>query len=604
MKKFFRIFVTAKAFRLNLLLYGIFILLSVFFGIFSISMLAPFLDLLFNSKALVDTSATAASGTDIKLMFYSYLQNVKAEYGSKKLLAVICVSIVIMIFLKNLFLYLSFYVLAPVRASISNNFAKTVYNKLLQLPIGFFTDQKKGDIMSRASNDVSELEMAVSGTLEAFFKEPITIIALLCALLFISPQLTLFVLIFLPLSGFVVARVGRTLKKQTNQAQVKWAEVLTQLEETLGGMRIIKAFNAEKKLKAAYYKLNDELFKIKVKMQLRRDLASPMSEFLGVCILIVVLWFGGNLVLENKLLSSGMFITYVALFSQIINPAKALSTTYYQMLRGVATLDRMDEILLMPNKIEEKKNAIPLAEFKDSIEFKNVSFSYQDKPILKNINLTVKKGETVALVGASGAGKSTMADLIPRFHDVSSGELLIDGINIKDYSLSSLRNKISIVTQEPILFNDTVANNIALGKENAAETEIRDAAMVANAWDFISKKEEGLQTNVGDRGSKLSGGERQRVTIARALIKNPPILILDEATSSLDTESERLVQDAINKMMHNRTAVVIAHRLSTIRNADQIIVLDQGEIVERGTHEQLLANNGRYKMLIAMQEVK
>jgi subfamily B ATP-binding cassette protein MsbA len=394
------------------------------------------------------------------------------------------------------------------------------------------------------------------------------------------------------------------LKKNTNKAQVKWGEILSQMEETLTGLRIIKAFNAEGRVKKQFFALVDEIFHIKNKILNKRDLASPVSETLGVIILCGVLWFGGQLVLSGEILSPGSFITYVALFSQIINPSKALSQAAYNVTRGNATLDRLNEILEAPLTVEEIANPIVLDLFKDCIEFKDVQFSYQDATILKNINLTIKKGNSVALVGSSGAGKSTLADLVPRFHDVSTGNLLIDGKNIKDYSLHSLRNLISIVTQEPILFNDTIAANIALGKPGATEAEIIEAAKIANAYEFIIKKEGGFQSMIGDRGSKLSGGERQRLTIARAVLKNPPILILDEATSALDTESEKLVQEAINNMMQNRTSIVIAHRLSTIRHADEIIVLQKGDIVERGNHDALIAQNGYYRKLIEMQEVK
>jgi subfamily B ATP-binding cassette protein MsbA len=414
----------------------------------------------------------------------------------------------------------------------------------------------------------------------------------------------LFVFILLPLAGLIVGRIGRSLKKHTNKSQTKWGEILSQMEETLTGLRIIKAFNAEGRVKKQFFALVDDIFHIKNKILNRRDLASPVSETLGVIILCGVLWFGGKLVLNGEILSGSSFIAYVALFSQIINPSKGLSQAAYNVTRGNATLDRLNEILEAPLTVEEVANPIAIASFKESIEFENVQFLYQDTKILKNINLSIKKGKSVALVGSSGAGKSTLADLVPRFHDVSAGNLLIDGKNIKEYGLNSLRNLISIVTQEPILFNDTIAANIALGKPEATEEEIIAAAKIANAYDFIIKKEGGFQSIIGDRGSKLSGGERQRLTIARAVLKNPPILILDEATSALDTESEKLVQDAINNMMQNRTSIVIAHRLSTIRHADEIIVMQKGKIVERGNHETLLAQNGYYQKLIEMQEVK
>ncbi|MEY3121029.1 MAG: hypothetical protein RL548_1386 [Bacteroidota bacterium] len=604
MKKFFRIISYIKEYKAQMAWYGLFITLSIVFSLFSLGMLTPFLDLIFGKSALSSLPVNAIDASSIKDVIYGFLQNNIAKYGKSYALGWICLFIIVSIFLKNLFLYLSYYFLAPIRNEVTRKYSKLLYNKILALPIGYFTEQRKGDILSRSSNDIAELENSVVGALEGLIKEPLNIIGILIFLFFISFKLTLFVFILLPIAGFVVGRIGRSLKKQTNKAQVKWGEILSQMEETLTGLRIIKGFNAEQKVKKQFYGLIDDIFGIKNRISYRRDLASPISEFLGVTILSGVLWFGGNLVLSGDILSPGSFITYVALFSQIINPAKALSQAVYNVNRGTATLDRLNEILEAPVTVNDIANPIQLSEFKDSITFENVGFSYQDDTILHNINLTVKKGKLVALVGSSGAGKSTLADLVPRFHDVSEGQLLIDGINIKDYSLHSLRQQISIVTQEPILFNDTIAANIALGKPEATEEEIIAAAKIANAYDFIIKKEGGFNSTIGDRGSKLSGGERQRLTIARAVLKNPPILILDEATSALDTESEKLVQDAINNMMQNRTSIVIAHRLSTIRHADEIIVMQKGKIVERGNHETLLAQNGYYQKLIEMQEVK
>ena len=586
--------------------YGLFITLSIVFSLFSLGMLTPFLDLIFNDSksSLSSLPVNAMNSNGIKDIIYGFLQNIIAKSGKSYALGWICLFIIVSIFFKNLFLYLSYYFLAPIRNEVTRKYSKLLYNKILALPIGYFTEQRKGDILSRSSNDIAELEYSVVGALEGLIKEPLNIIGILIFLFFISFKLTLFVFVLLPIAGFVVGRIGRSLKKQTNKAQVKWGEILSQMEETLTGLRIIKGFNAEQKVKKQFYGLIDDIFGIKNRISYRRDLASPISEFLGVTILSGVLWFGGNLVLSGDILSPGSFITYVALFSQIINPAKALSQAVYNVNRGTATLDRLNEILEAPVTVNEITNPLQLSEFKDNICFENVGFSYQGDSILHQINLTVKKGKLVALVGSSGAGKSTLADLIPRFHDVSSGNLYIDGKNIKEYSLHSLRNQISIVTQEPILFNDTIAANIALGKPGATEAEIIEAAKIANAYDFIIKKEGGFQSIIGDRGSKLSGGERQRLTIARAVLKNPPILILDEATSALDTESEKLVQEAINNMMQNRTSIVIAHRLSTIRHADEIIVLQKGDIVERGNHDALLAQNGYYRKLIEMQEVK
>jgi subfamily B ATP-binding cassette protein MsbA len=568
-------------------------------------MLVPFMDLIFGSSELsgVAKVATANSGS-LKDSLYTFLQNNIIQYGKLAALGWICIGIVTAVLFKNLFLYLSFYFLAPIRNAVTRKYSKLLYNKILQLPIGYFTEQRKGDILSRSSNDIAELETSIMGALEGMIKEPLNIIGIIIVLFAISVKLTLFVFVLLPLAGLIVGRIGRSLKKQTNKAQVKWGEIMSQMEETLTGLRIIKAFNAEGRVKKSFFGLIDEIFLIKNKILYKRDLASPLSESLGVIILSCVLWFGGKLVLSGEILSGSSFIGYVALFSQIINPAKALSQAVYNVNRGTATLDRLNEVLEAPIIVEDPLDPIELTGFKDAIVFKDVIFSYHDAIILDRVNLTIQKGKTIALVGSSGAGKSTLADLVPRFHDVTSGHLYIDGKDIKAYSLHSLRQQISIVTQEPILFNDTIAANIALGKPDASEAEIIEAAKIANAYDFIINKEDGFKTMIGDRGSKLSGGERQRLTIARAVLKNPPILILDEATSALDTESEKLVQDAINNMMQNRTSIVIAHRLSTIRHADEIIVLQKGTIVERGNHDELLAQNGYYRKLIELQEVK
>jgi subfamily B ATP-binding cassette protein MsbA len=607
MKKFIRIISYIREYKAYMAWYSLFITLSIVFGLFSLGMLMPFMDLIFGSSELTGAvkTVTAVSGSaNIKEIIYGFLQNSIARHGKVTALGWICLAIVITIFLKNLFLYLSYYFLAPIRNGVTRKYSRLLYEKILQLPIGYFTEQRKGDILSRSSNDITELENSVIGALEGLIKEPLNIIGILIFLFIISAKLTLFVFILLPLAGLIVGRIGRSLKKHTNKAQVKWGEILSQMEETLTGLRIIKAFNAEGRVKKQFFGLVDEIFNIKNKILNRRDLASPISETLGVVILCGVLWFGGKLVLSGEILSGSSFIAYVALFSQIINPAKALSQAAYNVTRGNATLDRLNEILEAPLTVEEPASPFQITDFKQSIQFENVQFLYQDASILKNINLTIEKGKSVALVGSSGAGKSTLADLVPRFHDVSAGNLYIDGKNIKEYSLHSLRNLISIVTQEPILFNDTIAANIALGKPDATEAEIIEAAKIANAYEFIIKKEGGFQSMIGDRGSKLSGGERQRLTIARAVLKNPPILILDEATSALDTESEKLVQEAINNMMQNRTSIVIAHRLSTIRHADEIIVLQKGDIVERGNHDALIAQDGYYRKLIEMQEVK
>jgi subfamily B ATP-binding cassette protein MsbA len=587
----------------------VFNLLSIVFSLISLVMLAPFLGLLFAKEKLITSKPTlsfTSDGADAILAHLKYyLSMLIQEKGEVYALGAICIIIIISIFFKNAFTYLSFRVLAPMRNYVMTKLRSDLYAKILQLPIGFFTEQKKGDIISRMSNDANEVEWSVMSTLEGLIRDPLNILIILGVLVYISPVLSVFLLVLLPLTGFLIGRISRSLKKQSTASAEELGTLMSILDETLGGLRVIKAFNAEKILRNRFFSTNNNLNHIRNKMNFRKDLASPMSEFMGVMVLSCILWFGGRLVLNNEAgLEATGFINYIVIFTQIINPAKSLSTAFYNAQRGSAAIQRIEEILQAPITVTDLPNAKTLTQFEHSIEFKQVSFSYNDTPILKNINLTIQKGKTIALVGSSGAGKSSLADLIPRFHDVSSGEILIDGINIKEYTLHSIRSMMGIVTQEPILFNDTIAGNIALGIDNVNDQDIEHAAKVANASDFIHKKEEGFHTNIGDRGGKLSGGERQRVTIARAVLKNPPILILDEATSSLDTESERLVQDAINNMMQNRTSIVIAHRLSTIRHADEIIVLQKGEIAERGTHDDLLAQGGIYRKLVDMQEVK
>ena len=607
MKKYARLFRYLAAYKANIALYFLFIILAIVFSVASIGSLPFFIDLIFTKgRADVLKPETISNSQDFIRYISYHLQELMKANGKAYVLALICIMVLIAVFLKNLFTYLSYYILAPMRNGVMNRLRKELFQKILIMPIGYFTEQRKGDIMSRMTNDVGELENSVVGTVEGLIKDPLNLLILLSTLVFISPKLSLFLLVFLPVTGFIIGRISRTLKKQSNAAAIKQGEALSVLDETLGGLRVIKAFTAERLVGKKFDEHNEDLFHIKNKMQYRRDLASPLSEFLGVLVLCGILYFGGQLVLGGNAggLTDKGFIMYIGIFTQIISPAKALSTSYYNMQKGTAAIARIEEVLRAPVMVEEAANPKPIKSFDHAIEFKNVGFAYDDVTILKNINLKVEKGKTVALVGSSGAGKSTLADLVPRFHDVSTGELLIDGINIKDYSLDQIRGLMGIVTQEPILFNDTIANNITLGIDNATPEAIEQAAKIANAHNFIIQKEDGYKTNIGDRGGKLSGGERQRMTIARAVLKNPPILILDEATSALDTESERLVQDAINNLMHNRTSLVIAHRLSTIRHADEIIVLQKGEIVERGTHDGLIALNGFYKRLVDMQEVR
>jgi ATP-binding cassette, subfamily B, bacterial MsbA len=520
-------------------------------------------------------------------------------------LGVICGLMIVSILLKNIFVYLSLYVSTPLRSKILADFRLRLYTKILQLPVSFFTEQKKGDLMSRMIGDIAEVQNSIFTALEGLVKDPLIIISFLVSMIILSPQLSLFLLIFLPITGLIIGRISKRLKKQSTAYSEANGENLSHVEETLGSIKVIKAFTAEPRMLQKFSSGNDKLFLMLNKMTLRRDLASPLTEVLGVAVLCAILYIGGRFVFsEGNHLTGGDLMAFILLFAMIINPAKNLSTTISNMQKGMGAVERIEEVLNAPLQVEEKPDAVVLNGFNSSIEFKNVSFNYDDKVILKNINFVIGKGKTVALVGSSGAGKSTLADLIPRFHDVAAGAILIDGINIKDFTIASLRKQMSIVTQEPILFNDTIASNIALGNIHAASDEITAAATIANAHKFIIHKENGYDTNIGDRGMKLSGGERQRVTIARAVLQNPPILILDEATSSLDTESERLVQDAIINLMQDRTSLVIAHRLSTIRNADEIIVLQKGEIIEKGTHDTLIAQNGFYKKLVDMQEIK
>lgn len=605
MKRFSTILKYLKDQAGSIALYILFNLLSVVFSLFSLAMLGPFLQLLFYKEKLMDSAPQFRFSANGMLDYFKYyLSTLIREHSEMHALGAICIIIIISIFFKNCFIYLAYRVLGPLRNRIMQRLRADLYSKILELPIGYFTEQRKGDITSRMSNDTNEIEWSIISTLEGLIKEPLTILIILSVLIFLSPQLSLFLLVLLPLTGFIIGRVSRSLRKQSTQSQEEMGTLMSILDETLGGLRVIKAFNAEQLQRTKFFTSNETLTHLRNKMIFRKDLASPLSEFLGVLVLCCVLFFGGRLVLEGGAIQPDTFITYIVFFTQIINPAKSLSTSFYNAQRGSSAIQRIEEIIKAPNKVDEIPNAKELVKFSDCIEFRNVSFSYNDIVVLDNINLKIRKGKTIALVGSSGAGKSTLADLIPRFHDVTSGELLIDGVNINQYSLDSLRNNMGIVTQEPILFNDSISGNIKLSKPSAQQHEIENAARIANAHGFIVNKEEGYNANIGDRGTKLSGGERQRVTIARAILKNPPILILDEATSSLDTESERLVQDAINKMMQNRTSIVIAHRLSTIRHADEIIVLQKGRIVERGNHEELLAVNGTYKKLVEMQEVK
>ena len=607
MRSLATIFQYIKRYPALVSLYFFFNILSALFSLVSLVMLAPFLQVIFNVTSSANNQITSRFAFGPLKTFYDWLTYlVNTEDGKVKALGVICVVVVVTVILKNLFSYLALYVLNPVRNNIINDMRTDMFKKILKLPIGYFNEQRKGDLMSRLTNDLSVIEYSTISFLEIIFREPIVIIFLIASMIRLSPELSLFLLVFLPIIGFAIGRVGRSLKKMSTRVQEKLGSILSIIEETISGIRVLKAFNAEAHQSKKFNEENEKLFHIKNRSNRRRDLASPVSETMSIAAVCFVLWYGGRMVLrENAFNLSGQdFLTFILIFTQIIPSLKMFSQAFYNIRNGAASVERIKVLLQENETIQEPAQPKTLCSFKDSIEFKDVSFSYADMVILNNVNFKIQKGKTVALVGSSGAGKSTLADLVPRFHDVSNGELFIDGVNIREYSLESLRSQMSIVTQEPILFNDTITNNIKLGKPDASDEEVIQAAKVANAHNFIMHKEQGYEANIGDRGSKLSGGERQRLTIARALLKNPPILILDEATSSLDTESERLVQDAINNMMQNRTSLVIAHRLSTIRHADEIIVLQKGKIVERGTHDALMQQNGFYKRLVEMQEVR
>lgn len=609
MKKYWRIAKLVSAYRVNIVLYFLYTGLSILFSIFSIGALPYFLQLIFSTGKISIPPIPQSKFDLLKMLNHNIAVFIVQHGPNGKIyaLAIICVLTILFILLKNLFLFLSYFVLSPIKMGVITNLRGAIYEKILSLPIGFFTEKHKGDVMSRMTNDIAEVEISVVGTLEGFIKDPLNVIVILAILIWLSPALSLFLLILLPLTAVVIGRISRSLKKNSNISAIKLGETLSVLEETIGGLRVIKAFNAENILKEKFDTMNQVLYRIRNKMQIRRDLASPLSEFLGIVVLCGILWFGGSYVLSvhhSGALDATSFIMYIGLFTQVINPAKSISTSFYNMQKGSAAVERIEEILRAPEVIEDTADSVEIKEFTKEIEFRHINFSYGEKPILHDINLKIKKGQTIALVGASGSGKSTLADLIPRFHDATTGTIFLDGKDIKSIKIKSLRNLMGIVTQEPILFNETIANNIKLGIEDVTQEAIEKAAKIANAESFIKGKKEGFASNIGDRGSKLSGGERQRITIARAVLKNPPILILDEATSSLDTESERLVQEAITHMTQNRTCLVIAHRLSTIKDADEIIVLNKGEIIERGKHEELIAQNGQYKKLVEMQQVK
>ncbi len=603
MKRYGRVLSYIKPYWIYAALNIFFNIFTIVFSLFTFALLAPFLSLLFGKTELVVDKPELSLSSDSLIDYMNYtLSDIIQTQGPKQALLTICLVLLGTFFLRNLGRFMSLFFMAKVRVMAVKDIRNEVFKKILVLPLSFYHTRKKGDILARVTTDVQEVEYSIMNYLDMIIRDPITIIAYFIFLLSMSPSLTLFVMIVLPVTGYLIGRIGRTLRRQSKIGQSRLAGLLSTIEESIGGLRIIKAFNAINFMDRKFIDQNKDYAKITLSIYRRRDLSSPMSEFLSSCVIILVLWFGGGLVIgENSPISGEIFITYMLVFSQIIPPAKTFATGYYSMQKGLASADRIFEILDAEEVIEEKINAIEIKEFTSGIEYNNVTFRYEDENVLKNIKLKIEKGKIIALVGQSGGGKSTMVDLLPRFYDTVEGDILIDGVNLKDYKIDDVRGLMGIVTQESILFNDTVFNNIAFGMPNVSEADVIEAAKVANAHEFISKMPEAYQTNIGDRGTKLSGGQRQRLSIARAVLRNPPILIMDEATSALDTESERLVQDALAKVMSHRTSIVIAHRLSTIKFADEIIVLNKGEIVERGTHDALIKLDGVYRKLHELQ---
>lgn len=589
-----------------LILNIIFNILSAVLNIFSFTLIIPILQILFKIQEVTYSFMpwdSASSFKDIAVNnFYYFVTELIKSYGASTTLLLLGLFLAVMTFMKTACYFLSSATLIPIRTGIVRDIRVKLYKKLLDLPLSFFSEERKGDIIARMSGDVNEIENSIMSSLDMLFKNPILILFYFCTLIAVSWQLTLFTLAVLPLMGWIMGQVGKKLKRGSLVAQGQWSDLMSQVEETLGGLRIIKAFNAEKKMNTRFLESNNLYRNTIGRVNIRQQMAHPMSEFLGTILIVIVLWFGGTLILNNNnSITAPSFIFYLVILYSVINPLKEFSKAGYNIPKGLASMERVDKILMAENNMKIKENPVHISELNDKIEFRNVSFKYDSQWVLQDINLTIQRGKTVALVGQSGSGKSTMVDLIPRYYDVNEGEILIDGVNVKNTTLHDLRSIMGNVNQEAILFNDTFFNNISFGVENATLEQVIEAAKIANAHEFIMNSEDGYNTKIGDRGGKLSGGQRQRVSIARAILKNPPILILDEATSALDTESERMVQEALENLMMNRTTIAIAHRLSTIKNADEICVLHEGRIVERGKHEELLALNGYYKKLCDMQ---
>ena len=583
----------------------LFNLLTAFLTLFSFALIIPILQMLFGLNTEVYSYMPIGSGKIDAVLtnnFYYYVQCIIERFGQSTALACIAAAMVVMTALKTGCAYLAAYFMIIIRAGVVRDIRNLIYRKIVSLPIGFFSNERKGDVMARMSGDVTEIEASIMSSLDMMFKNPIMIIACLTMMIALSWQLTLFVLILLPLAGLLMGTVGKRLKRISFEGQTQWGVMLSNIEETISGLRIVKAFNAEDKVRNRFEGENEKYRSIITRMNRRYELAHPMSEFLGTLTIAIVLWFGGTLILGgHSSITAPKFIYYMVVFYNIINPAKDLSKASYAIQRGMASMQRIDKILLADNPIKSPEHPAPLKQMEHGIQYKDVKFRYGDAWVIDGVTLDIKRGQTVALVGQSGSGKTTMADLLPRFYDVESGSISIDGTDIRQFNVSDLRSLMGNVNQEAILFNDSFYNNITFGVDNATREEVEEAARIANAYDFIMASEQGFDTNIGDRGCKLSGGQRQRISIARAILKNPPILILDEATSALDTESEHLVQDALDKLMHGRTTLVIAHRLSTIKNADLICVMQDGRIIEQGTHDELIARQGAYKHLVDMQ---
>ncbi|MBB6612983.1 ABC transporter ATP-binding protein [Pontibacter sp. Tf4] len=612
MKTYLRILQFAKPYSRFVPLYTIYTFLGIIFGLFNFTLLIPLLDVLFGKVGDDQVRQMVAVKPEFGLnleffqdFFYYHFGQIILDEGRQGALMFVCIIIVISVFLANLFRYLAFRIIGELRAHVVRNMRRAVYQRVTELHMGYFSNERKGDLMTRLTVDIQEVESSVVSTLTVVIREPVSIIAFFVLLFNMSVELTLFSLILLPLSGGIIAGLSKKLKRKAQEGQNSLSFILTIIDETLSGMRVIKAFNAEPFILSKFHDQNNRYARIQRSIAHKRDLASPLSEFLGVTVVAGLLLYGGTLVLNQQSdLSAAEFITYIILFSQVLVPAKAMSGAFSNIQRGLVSGDRVLQVIDTKPKIVNKPDAKVLPAFQNEIEFRDVSFAYGKKAVLQDISFRIPKGKTIALVGPSGGGKSTLADLVPRFYDPTSGAILIDGHDIRDYTIESVRGQIGVVTQESILFNDTIFNNIAFNKTDATEEEVIAAAKIANAHEFIVHTEEGYQTMIGDRGGKLSGGQRQRLSIARAILQNPPILILDEATSALDTESEKLVQEALTNLMKNRTSIVIAHRLSTIQHADEILVLQKGQIVERGTHDELLQTSGLYSKLTQMQLVQ